>query len=421
MEFTDLMLLIGTNPLPNYVAAKYFLENNPCLQRIWLVHSEKTKYQAGTGVQANNLENVLEEQYKATKKGLFPLGKVALSAVSNAQQIFHDIKDKLISQLSPGASVHLNYTGGTKVMGIHVYQAIKQEDKKHLSRSYSYLDGRNFQIVDDNGAIIAPDLRDKISIGFEALIKLHGFIRTDEKVDVDFTPAIEAFKHLINNGRLNEYFSENRGYNRTHFEDKDKPGELAKQASKLKIDALRAFQPNDAFLSVINAMSDGYRLFDTHGQFVNPVNNNQCKHTIKFLDGGWFEQYVYTILKNALNSSYTSNKNWEIKKKDWTTTFELDVIMLRGYQLIGVSCTTSANKSECKNKGFEIIHRTSQIGGDEAKAIIITGLCSDQTNNLQEELTLETGSTSSNILALGVDDWKEDVLISKIKRFLEGE
>ncbi len=193
MAFTNLMLLIGTNPLPNYVVAKYFLENNPCLQRIWLVHSEKTKYQAGTGVQANNLEKVLEEQYKATKKELFPLGKVALSAVSNAQLICQNINVKLISQLSPGASVHLNYTGGTKVMGIHVYQAIKQEDKKHLSRTYSYLDGRNFQIVDDNGATIADDLRGKISIDFEALIKLHGFIRINEESNVNFTPAIEVF------------------------------------------------------------------------------------------------------------------------------------------------------------------------------------------------------------------------------------
>ena len=72
MEFTDLILLIGTNPLPNYVVAKHFLENNPLLQRIWLVHSEETRYQAGTSFQAKNLEKVLEEQYKATKKDYFP-------------------------------------------------------------------------------------------------------------------------------------------------------------------------------------------------------------------------------------------------------------------------------------------------------------------------------------------------------------
>ena len=248
MEFTDLILLIGTNPLPNYVVAKHFLENNPSLQRIWLVHSEETRYQAGTGFQAKNLEKVLEEQYKATKKGLFPLRKVALSAVSNAQLICRDINDKLISQLSPGALVHLNYTGGTKVMGIHVYQAIKQEAGKRHSGTYSYLDGRHFQIVDDNGTRIAYDLLGKISIGFEALIKLHGFIRINEKSDVNFTPAIEVYRTLINERRLNEYNSKAGGYNRTLFEDKDKPGDLARPVSNLKMDELKSFKPTDAFL-----------------------------------------------------------------------------------------------------------------------------------------------------------------------------
>ena len=85
--------------------------------------------------------------------------------MSNAQLICRDINDKLISQLSPGALVHLNYTGG-KVMGIHVYQAIKQEAGKRHSGTYSYLDGRHFQIVDDNGTRVAYDLLGKISIGF---------------------------------------------------------------------------------------------------------------------------------------------------------------------------------------------------------------------------------------------------------------
>ena len=47
-NFEDLILLVGTNPLPNYVVAKYFLLNNPNLKTIWLVHSEKQNDNAGT-------------------------------------------------------------------------------------------------------------------------------------------------------------------------------------------------------------------------------------------------------------------------------------------------------------------------------------------------------------------------------------
>lgn len=419
--FTDLVLLIGTNPLPNFVVAKYFLENNRNLKHIWLIHSEKNQNQAGTDVQANCLEKVLHEQYKSKKEKLFPLKKRALSNVSNAKLIFDDVNTKFISQLSRENTVHLNYTGGTKAMGIHVYRAIEQENKKSLGKSYSYLDGRNFQIVNDANKIITDNLRDKISIDFKTLIELHGFFRcNNEKSDVDFTGTIEAFKNLINEGKLDQYYSEKGGYNRILFENKDKPGELAKEVKKLKIEELNAFTPNDVFASIIDSMPEGYRLFQNK-KFVAPATNNPCKNAIKFLDGGWFEEYVFTIFKDALNSSYTIDKNWEIKKEGWNTYFELDVIILKGYQLIGVSCTTSNNKSECKNKGFEIIHRTSQIGGDEAKAILVTSMCSEQKKTLEEELKVETGSTSANILVLGKDDWREDIFKEEINIFLKGK
>ena len=41
--FKDLVLLIGTNPLPNFVVAEYFLGKNKNIKKIWLVHSEENK------------------------------------------------------------------------------------------------------------------------------------------------------------------------------------------------------------------------------------------------------------------------------------------------------------------------------------------------------------------------------------------
>lgn len=42
-HFSDLVLLVRTNPLPNYVVAKYFIKSNPHLRNIWLVYSERPK------------------------------------------------------------------------------------------------------------------------------------------------------------------------------------------------------------------------------------------------------------------------------------------------------------------------------------------------------------------------------------------
>ncbi len=107
-----------------------------------------------------------------------------------------------------------------------------------------------------------------------------------------------------------------------------------------------------------------------------------------------------------------------IDKSGWSTEFQLDVILLRGYQLIGISCTTSSKKEICKNKGFEIIHRSRQIGGEEAKAILVAMVNEGLRRSLQEELELDTGGTSANILVLGKKDLKRERLSKKVKDFV---
>ncbi len=64
-----------------------------------------------------------------------------------------------------------------------------------------------------------------------------------------------------------------------------------------------------------------------------------------------------------------------------------------------------------------MIEITEQIGGDESKAILVT-LAEDNTvTDLQEELSIETGS-KENILILGKNDLRKDYLIKKIKQFI---
>ena len=92
-------------------------------------------------------------------------------------------------------------------------------------------------------------------------------------------------------------------------------------------------------------MPEDYRLFDADGHFITPSSNRQCEHSIKFLDGGWLEDYIHAILQHELcKSNIMVLKDWQIDKEGWTTDFQIDVILLKGYQLIGISCTTSQGK-----------------------------------------------------------------------------
>ncbi|MBW1746404.1 MAG: hypothetical protein JRJ25_08915, partial [Deltaproteobacteria bacterium] len=425
-NFKDLVLLVGTNPLPNFVVAEFFLKKNENIEKIWLIHSEKNEnyFQAGTLECAKNLEKIITDRWKDKHKKLqFPLEKNPLSDVSNASKITANIKN-MITELKENKSFHFNYTGGTKSMSTHSYWNLERigEDVK---KSFSYLDGRNFRLIlDYPDEVIADDLRQEVNITFKELIELHGFERRNEDGTNLFANTLEIFTNLIESDRLGEFYEDNGGYNRKLFEN-DK-GELAEKgqlkSNKKKKEKIDELKPNKIFQDIIDSMPEEYRIFDNNGAFKWGLAKNNFKKTLKYIDGEWLEGYIAKILEDEFcnNTGITFNNDWEIKKPDWPgdAYFQLDVIMVHGYQLTGISCTTAKKKSLCKSKGFEIIHRTKQIGGDEAKAVLIAFMDAKTRDAVQRELLYDTGVTQGNICVLGINDLKKDKLIKKIKKFI---
>lgn len=66
--------------------------------------------------QKNKFEMVLKKKYEGRLN--FPLEKIALSDVSNATKTRNDLIKDFIPNLNrlKNVNLHLNYTGGTKVM-----------------------------------------------------------------------------------------------------------------------------------------------------------------------------------------------------------------------------------------------------------------------------------------------------------------
>ncbi len=349
-SFEHLVLLIGTNPLPNFVVAEHFLKQDIPIKKIWLVHSEENDLQAGTKEQTDNLEKLLRtrwEQEQSHSTLQFPLEKISLSDVSHATQIRTDLK-KMWDKLEKSSSVHLNYTGGTKSMSTHVYAALQKADPHGQHTSYSYLDARNFRLIDDEQGVVVDDLRKDVQLTFAEMIGLHDFVQWNQKKNPDFSQALKDLEERLK-----------------------------------------------------------------HDQ------------SLKNIDGLLFEEYISkkieTTTKSRFHNQQPIEQNWEIRKSDWgNNNFELDVILLHGYQLTGISCATSSDKKQCKHKGFEIILRIRQIGGDEAKAIVATGMKSNDTRLVQKELMYDTGGNKKNIQVLGRDDLKNDLFIRKIQQFIFG-
>ena len=85
-----------------------------------------------------------------------------------------------------------------------------------------------------------------------------------------------------------------------------------------------------------------------------------------------FKSYIPEIIKKFEQDNKVYH-NWAIRR-DWKTTFLIDMMILNGYHLTGVSSIDSSDREACKCRGFEIFHELKQIGSTEAKSVLITGL-----------------------------------------------
>lgn len=364
-NFTDLILLIGTNPLPNYVVAKYFLQNNDNLNRIWLVYSEGQSSigQNSTKEVAERIKGVIKKEFsKRNLKFLhIPIGDVSL-----ARGIKYDLEDK-IGYLDDrdDRTFHLNYTGGTKSMAVHSYRTLEELLGRRCS--FSYLDGREHKLKFDDGAPKTNDLRFEISISLENLLDLHGHKKDDGKPQKDFSHIVEEFKEKV---------------------------ETEKKVDESVIDTLKT----------------------------------------KAGEGDWFEEYVYGEIMCMIEKDPKLNKRYKndeifitrnlYSKKEQETlgkkNFELDLLIINGYQVCGISCTVSKKHGACKNRGFEVIHRANQIGGEEAKSILITCLPSGEKRAFADDLEDISGSSQGNLLVLGLSDLVPNIMWDKIGEYIWG-
>ncbi|MGD2091178.1 MAG: hypothetical protein PVH61_33695 [Candidatus Aminicenantes bacterium] len=383
--FENLVLVMGTNPLPNLVVADYFLQTNKNLKKIILIYSESNnKNQESTQEQAENLKKLLKtgDKPKYKNKNDFEVAGIPVADVGSAKSIEEGLTEKLEKALVGKKSLHFNYTGGTKAMVVHAYRFIERlADMKGIANEFSYYDGRIFRIVMDNGKgddYVIPnpytnqDLRDIVSISFKELIELHGFKRDSgksnnkKKYEGDFfSPLLKEIKNFLSLKDIKDF----EGIE--EFKDKVK--------------------------SFVTKFLDN--------------NEEYKKEADEFARWVWLERFIHDELKEKIknkklpkinNEKIEVDWDWTISKEGWGTNFQLDIILIYGFQLYAISCTIEKPRRECKLKGFEVIHRAIQIGGDEAKAILFT--LRPEVEVLKAELKHETGCDEKNIMVFGIND-----------------
>lgn len=411
-----LVLLQGFNPLPNYVVADYLLNNGDtilgdAIDTVILFYSEKTDANVtSTKPHAENVKNALERRGQVYQ---FPLTNINKGSV-----IQKEIESHLKDMITAHANVHLNYTGGTKAMGVHAYLTLEHiASSVHCGFDASYLDDRTFKLYWEGVDLPPTQVRRAVNIDIETLLRLHSYEITAPVArqlnDTERTLAVMAEQLWIND---RDEYRRVVSILRRIFKVDGKPISRTTQL-KRNVDSLQSQQPD--FWTVLKDQPGLVDCFPALNHLSrNPedegpaFSNNLVKADVelfKKFDGLWLEHYLKSQVADiaeTMNVTVTPKnfgQSLEAKRVKGRKKFELDLFMILGYEFVGISVTTHDREPLCKEKGFEVIHRTRQIGGDGRVAFLVTLLPEEGRSRVEEELKNDC-DISDRFHVFGEDD-----------------
>ncbi|MCC3471923.1 MAG: DUF1887 family protein [Microcoleus sp. PH2017_15_JOR_U_A] len=379
-----LFLLIGENPLPNYVAARLLLNQGGTLYLVHTTHTAKS---------ATRLAKILGDE-------LIGLKKAELVSLNDYESDAFKIKEAISSPLKINngkiglnGTIGLNYTGGTKAMAVHTYRTVFSPDRPDTV--FSYLDPRKLEMcIDSDNTPIKPiKIKPEVlPVKLEKLFKIHG-------LDLKATPTKEAQLPDLA-ATLAEIFKDEHKvkqwfdwYFNVFCEEarKKKDGKWDDWKSKTKLAALLISV--EKLPPEIKSEFKRENLIDSDGKLsLQAVKQKEVfteiEHFCKYLDGLWLEHHVLQQVKSIANQNYIKDYGLTFKVPLTGTKegFEFDVAFTRGYQLFAISVSTTSKRDLCKVKLFEAYLRARQMGGDEARVALIC--CTNEPDGLKAELAV---------------------------------
>jgi hypothetical protein len=365
-----LLLLVGTNPLPNLVAARLLLKEKGTL---YLIHSQDT------ALVAQRLYEFLTPDYTVK---LPPAVKEA-EAVHVERRIAEQVR-------ALQGSVGLHYTGGTKVMAVHAYRAVERALERAASPPvFSYLDAGSFELRID------PEWHEKVLLAVRPklndLVRLHacrlqsGLPKRQDAIVWPRTAA--ALAQAAPNGGLQAW----RAWGDDELRLKAHAGKDWKSNSQLS-DIVLTLPDDPALAPAMESLkaelglpSGGRELPLDPDQLDWPFRKRQSYYLCRWLDGEWLEQYVLAQIAAIADACQVHDSGMSLKTDRDASAFdfEFDVAAMRGYQFFGISCTTDENFA--KLKLFEAFIRARHLGGDEARIGLISG--DIKTDKLEQQVT----------------------------------
>ena len=376
MQLSDrLLLLVGSNPLPNALAAHHLLaeQGTAVLLHTW-----------ETDPVASRLKSLLESWHLKSRK--IPIERATPHSVYSG--VFEAFRG-----YQPGETVGLHYTGGTKSMAVHAYRAfllICQEEG--FTPHTSYLDAGTLRIQVDPANPSAPGggssrytgLEPELS--FENLMRLHGWRLQKGKVghtEPRMPSLAAALGDAYSRNGANEDWSKWKESWRKKWQEAGKARPSRGSVIALQDARVKPLPEGEAFASVRQAFNTaGYAANgpNTFGALADALGFESDLVALgHWLDGTWLEALVLDALQ-SLASKWDLHEvaaNLHVEASDTNNGpqkrphFEFDVAALRGSQLFAFSCSTDTANARLKTKLFEAQVRARQFGGDQARVALV--------------------------------------------------
>jgi hypothetical protein len=373
-----LFLLIGTNPLPNYVTARLLLKPGGT---IYLVHSKATE-----GIAKRLMDLMIQVGVEEVRRIPIRSGE--------PDTIYTEVR-KYAQDLMNKGRVGLNYTGGTKTMAVHAYRAVEQATQETGKEAvFSYLDANDLSMIIDP-IRTARRLRFPISLSVQPslgnLLHLHNIQLVPgaplrESYLLRTANSLAAL-HSTESGRA-AWANWCMGLHREDRPDKFKsPGQL-KQVQLPTNGEL--FNVTSALGAEIGLDEDAITLGDIwpKSPWAGYKSRDAMEKIAKWLDGVWLEHYTFGQLQEISTEQNLHPEGMGIgldtDPDESPYDFEFDVAAIRGYQLFAISCTRDYSESLCKFKLLEAYTRASQLGGEEARVGLVS--CHSNPAIVQKEV-----------------------------------
>lgn len=355
-----LVLLVGSNPLPNYLSA--------CALRpdqVMLVYSAETQ---------DAMQRL--KQALADAQPSWTLDAIMVGDATCATDVTRTIGEAL-----EGVAVHdiwLNYTGGTKVMAAHARMAFKE--KGGLPANASYLDeGGPTQAprlrFDDGATKVLADFK-CVPLTLETILGLHG-ISYEPRSPKNPAPTPADANEILRKVLGDVPLASSLYCERKRLEDK----EYSNPAKAINV----------PFLSAQYGLRLSLPAIPTQELLDRLSNREERKSWFRqwyaFIGGEWLEEWLGQAIKDlglTPNPEIVVGVNAQRGKEK--ANLEVDIAVIRGHRSYFISCTTDTTKHLCKLKLFEVAVRSRQLGGDLARAALVCLADDDTVGALQRDI-----------------------------------